>query len=844
MYAAKENRYLKCLLFLLILFASLSSTIVRVEAKSTDFVIKNSVLTSYNGNSSTVTIPDTVKTIGKRAFIYSNLKKVIIPSSVTKIEENAFQYCEALADIQIKNKKVTIEDNVFEGTAWLKNRKDEYVVLNGNLIDYNGNDPFVVIPNSVRVICGGAFDHLAYLEIVEIPNSVNIIGKNAFSNKKDLRKVTMTDSVTVIEAYAFDGCKWLEKVEFSKNITELGDHAFYDTLIEKSMLPKNIKNMGKEVTGQGFFFFMEADSRFTGIFYDYGKSYDKYNGNSTKVVIPKGYDIIGGNAFYNNKKVKEIVIPEGVTLIESNAFEGCTNLEKITLPNSLKDISAGAFKGCTKLKTVTIPKNVTNMCDEIFLDCKSLESVKILGKVTELGSSTFEGCSNLKKVYLAEGIKIIGRDTFSECSKLTDISLPDGMTDIGDSAFYGCKNLSKITLPKTIRWIGKDAFSGCSSLSSITLPNGVVNIMRNTFHGCKNLTSVKLPTTLKSIGDSAFSYCNSLNEINLPKNLMTIGPEAFSSCSNLSNISIPANVVSIGDHAFEECDIKEIQIPEGIKEIESGTFQYCENLKKVVLPNSIKSIGDSAFENCMLLSKVNLPENLDYIGERAFIRCENFYLDKLPDCKIGNKAFLKSGYYRLTWPEELEEFPAYEGGRITNLTVYEPFDLTVIISDTNVNEIEEYFSMLTKLGYKIELQEDEYNDDENPTKNYVCTSEKQSTLKIKYYQNSDIVMFSHSINDIDWIKSSLSQYFKKIPTEDGEIQRFNILGFSKMELYLYNVTQESYLKILKKNGYKIVDVDKDSEIYYLENSNDESIQITYSDSEEDGKFLYIYYNEY
>jgi hypothetical protein len=70
------------------------------ESSDSDFIIKDGVLERYTGKGGNVVIPDGVAEIGERAFSHENtyytLKSIVIPNSVTKIEQNAFANCEEL----------------------------------------------------------------------------------------------------------------------------------------------------------------------------------------------------------------------------------------------------------------------------------------------------------------------------------------------------------------------------------------------------------------------------------------------------------------------------------------------------------------------------------------------------------------------------------------------------------------------------------------------------------------------------------------------------------------------------------------------------------------------------
>lgn len=140
--------------------------------------VKNGVLLKYRGINENVIIPDGVKKIGEYAFsekittVPSNLKSVIIPNSVTSIDENAFCNCENLTDINIPDSVTSIERGAFSGCSSLKS---------------------INIPNSVTSIGNSAFSGCSSLKSVYIPNSVENIEKYAFFACQRLDNITMPD---------------------------------------------------------------------------------------------------------------------------------------------------------------------------------------------------------------------------------------------------------------------------------------------------------------------------------------------------------------------------------------------------------------------------------------------------------------------------------------------------------------------------------------------------------------------------------------------------------------------------------------------------------------------------
>lgn len=155
-----------------------------------------------------------------------SLLKIEIGGKVTSIGERAFRACKNLSEVSIGKKVAYIGGSAFEGTTWLLNQSDEFVVVgDGVLLKYNGKGSDVVVPNNVKVI-SDAFSGINKLESVTIGGKVNVVAEYAFSGCVNLKKVVLTGKVSSVENCAFLGCIALESVEFPKTLMLIGDNAF------------------------------------------------------------------------------------------------------------------------------------------------------------------------------------------------------------------------------------------------------------------------------------------------------------------------------------------------------------------------------------------------------------------------------------------------------------------------------------------------------------------------------------------------------------------------------------------------------------------------------------------
>ncbi len=161
---------------------------------------------SYNGPIKKLVIPDSVRSIGERAFGFSGLSgTVVIPDSVTSIGEGCFYYCEKLEKVVLPEGLTELEAATFYNCSSLAE---------------------LVLPSALSSIGSSAFAGCCALKSFTIPDSVTSLGEGAFRCCDRLSEVVIGDNITALPARTFAGCADLRSISLP-HCTSVGDRAFY-----------------------------------------------------------------------------------------------------------------------------------------------------------------------------------------------------------------------------------------------------------------------------------------------------------------------------------------------------------------------------------------------------------------------------------------------------------------------------------------------------------------------------------------------------------------------------------------------------------------------------------------
>lgn len=461
-----------------------------------------------------VVLPESVTRIGECAFQSCSLTSINLPSALSYMGRNAFERCDLLAAIDVPEGISVLRACTFYNCC--------------SLMSVSFSENLVEMEDSVFWMC-------SRLDSVEIPRSVKRMGRGVFGHS-GLNAVTLNslDFYTGQERSDFRSIDdfiptQIEALYLEETVSDFNQWLFLRFRRLKTVAVKNTE----------LFLKLQLASAF-------GEQVESY-------LIPENITSIPESKFSGCKGLKVMKIPEGVTEIEHAAFFDCESLPEIHLPEGVTLIGKDAFNGCKSLTEMKVPEGVQSMGNKAFGRCTSLVSVNIPKHFTSITDYTFYGCSSLPSIDLPSGVTSIGEGAFEGCSSLTSITIPEGVTSISKALFKNCYNLPSITLPSGVTTIGSEAFSGCTAFTSFTIPDGVTSISNSMLSGCTNLTSVRLHEGVTTIGASAFSHCEKLASLSLPESITSIGGGAFSWCA-FESLTLPRNVGSVGANAFQRCE--------------------------------------------------------------------------------------------------------------------------------------------------------------------------------------------------------------------------------------------------------------------------------------------------
>ncbi len=297
------------------------------------FTISDGVLTAYDGDDRTVTIPDGVVVIAERVFIgHEEIEKIVMPASLTTLKNGAFYGCTSLKEIKFSGALNFIGDAVFGECQ--------------SLTEFT-------LPASVQYIHSEAFyDSLGLTSLSVESGNPNYVSQDGVIYSADMTNLiaypagrtdtsfTLPETVEAIASGAFAFNTFLQSVELG-NVREIGERAFLNC---------------------------------TGL---------------TGVSLPGTVETVYKEAFSGCTALAALEIAEGVQVFGDSAFAGCAALSQVAFPESMTEIGRASFSGCTALTSASFPAGMEGIYESAFDNCENLTIHGYAGSPAEAFASEY-----------------------------------------------------------------------------------------------------------------------------------------------------------------------------------------------------------------------------------------------------------------------------------------------------------------------------------------------------------------------------------------------------------------------------------------------------------------------
>lgn len=260
-------------------------------------------------------LPDGITCISGYAFCGENngrnrgysLSKAIIPTSVIKMGDRAFQGCQKLSHFEY------LGDSADAYSILSECHSLRYVKAPANALYYQYGEWYNAYPKLDTLIVTNGWLSTNYTDDIHVPayadfsNASNTDMQSIRIAGDGVKTLVLPKGLTIIDKGALQDSRYLQTITIPAEVTEVGVSAF-----------ENCRSLQSVV----------------------------FAGQKVKT--------IGDWAFYNCHELQSITIPEGVTEVGKSAFYGCSYLTEISLPSTVKSIEDNGFALCSKVRKISV----------------------------------------------------------------------------------------------------------------------------------------------------------------------------------------------------------------------------------------------------------------------------------------------------------------------------------------------------------------------------------------------------------------------------------------------------------------------------------------------------------
>lgn len=463
------------------------------------------------------------------------LKKITIPATVKKINENAFKGCHNLRDVIFENAAAI----TFIGTDAFATQVVE------KHADGCTNKDFLTTDLSPKLTFTGAVG----TGIIPYDYAMNPSSTINAGNQTKSYITYYSGWPTNLEI------QYVADPETGKGAATLVDYPTYTEL-----------KTGLKYTA----------SKYPYITSDYQEAakgaiekYEQWKINKDTEVTDYQWQII--NAALN------VSVPSGVKAFATGLFSGVTGKENADGSYTVEPVSGQSADA--EIQTVTFA-DIAEYEPYSFSGCKSLKQINITGGTAALDDYAFA------YAYTSDGAG-------SE-SALTTVNMSNGGSSIGDYAFCNNANLSDVTLSSTVSSLGLRPFKDCPKLEEVSFSGGPYFSCSNAIiYGMKDGAKDSIVECLESRGSLSTPGSVSSAEV---AGVTSISPEAFMDCEEVGSIDLSTSqITKIPEKTFcNTGSLYSVTLPTTCQSISKDAF-YDSNIRYLDIPGSVTFIDPKAF---------------------------------------------------------------------------------------------------------------------------------------------------------------------------------------------------------------------------------------------------------